>query len=154
MTFPAIGTYDPPIYGPLDLVDGGRVRNLVRKGGSKMRAGARVVGVVGAMLVLIGAAEAVIVGRADTAIVGSWMTVGAAIVGIAGGILVTHSPVLAAWLMALAAAVAALVAPGVIPAIADQALLFVGYLTGGALLLVGAILAFVSRKRVAGPQST
>ena len=97
---------------------------------------------------------ALIVGGADIVVIGGWTTVAAGVVGIVGGVLGTARPVPAALLMALAAVTAALVAPGVIPAIADQALLFIAYLTGGALLLVGAIMAFVSRKRLTRPQST
>lgn len=44
-----------------------------------MRAGATAVGILGAMLALIGATGALIMGRADTAIIGGWVTLGAAI---------------------------------------------------------------------------
>ena len=119
-----------------------------------MRAAATVLGALGGVSCLVGGTAALIVGAADIVVIGGWITVAAGVVGIVGGVLGRARPVPAALLMALAAVTAALVAPGVIPAIADQALLFIAYLTGGALLLVGAIMAFVSRKRLARPQST
>jgi hypothetical protein len=88
-------------------------------------------------------------GASDLVIIGGWITVSAGVLGIAGGVLGTAKPVPGALLMLVAAVTAALVAPGVIPAVADQALLFLGYLTGGALLFVGTIVAFVRRKRQA-----
>ena len=112
-----------------------------------MRITAVVPGALGGVLCFVGGAAALIVGGPDIVIIGGWITVAAGVVGIAGGVLGTARPLAAALLMASAAAVAALVAPGVIPAIADRALLFIGYLTGGALLFVAAIMAFVSRKR-------
>jgi hypothetical protein len=118
-----------------------------------MRNVAAVLGAVGGLLCLVGGMAALIVGGADIVIIGAWVTVAAGIVGITGGVLVTARPAPGALLTALAVATAGLVAPGVIPAIADQALVFVGYLTGGALLLVATIITFVSWKRVARPQS-
>ncbi|HSP08751.1 MAG TPA: hypothetical protein VLU92_04060 [Candidatus Dormibacteraeota bacterium] len=109
---------------------------------------AKVLGVVGGALALIGAIAALIIGGADTVIVGGWVTVAAAIVGIFGGALAGARPGLAALLMALAAAGATLVAPGVIPAIADSTVVFLGYLAAGVFLAIGAVLAFRGRKRV------
>ena len=54
----------------------------------------------------------------------------------------------AALLMALAAVAAGLVAPGVIPAIADTTIVFVGYLAAGVFLVTGAILAWIDRGNV------
>jgi hypothetical protein len=112
-----------------------------------MRAGAAVCGVVGGVLLLIGATAALIAGGADIVVIGGWVTVAAAVVGLTGGALAASRAALGALLMAIGVAVAGLVAPGVIPAIADGALLFLGYLTGGALLVVGAVIAFTGRKR-------
>ncbi len=118
-------------------------------------------------MALIGGTAALVMGGPETVIVGGWITVAAAIIGIAGGVLAEARPGLAALLMAMAmtAVAAVLVAPGVIPAIADtivvfldrgvprswcsSIVVFLGYLSGGALLRVGAIVAVVGRKRAA-----
>jgi VIT family len=112
-----------------------------------MRNGAMALGIAGGALCLVGAIAALVAGGADTVIVGSWVTVVAAVVGIAGATFVGSRPGWSALLMAIAAVAAGLVAPGVIPAIGDMAAVILPYLAGGALLLVGAILAFVCRSR-------
>ncbi len=115
-----------------------------------MRNAAKALGIAGGVLALAGAGAALIVGGIDTVIIGSWITVGAALVGIAGGLIAGTRPGWAALLMASAAAAAALVAPGVIPAIADTTVVFLGYLASGLFLIIGAVLAFRGRNRVRG----
>lgn len=110
------------------------------------------VGIVGGVLAAIGGIVALVVGGPDTVIVGGWMTVVAGVISIVGSVLAGGRPGLAALLMAAAFVVAGLVAPGVIPALADIVIVFFAYFTGVALLLVGAILAF--RERKAAPTRT
>ena len=104
-------------------------------------------GVAGGALALIAAVVGLRTGGADTAIVGSWVTVAAAVLGIAGGAVAGARPGLAALLMGLAFALAAIVAPGVLPAIADTTLVLFGYFAALVLLLAGAVLAFKDRSR-------
>jgi len=103
-------------------------------------------GVVGGALALIASVVALLTGGADTAIVGAWITVPAAILGIVGGLVAGDRPGLAALLMALAFVVAGLVAPGILPAIANTTLVIFGYFAALALLLAGAVLAYRDRK--------
>lgn len=117
-----------------------------------MRPGARIFGVAGGALILIAATAALISGGADTVIVGGWITVAAAIVAIIGAALTEARRGVASLLMALAFLAVAVVAPGVIPAIADSTAVFLGYVAGSALLLIGAILAF--RHRNLGPANS
>lgn len=114
-----------------------------------MRTESRVIGVAGGALVLGSAVVALSTGGGDIVVVGALVTAAAAIIGIAGGALSTAKPGVAALLMALGVGVAGLVAPGVIPAIADTGLVFISYLTGGALLVIGAIAAVLARNRAA-----
>lgn len=104
-------------------------------------------GVGGGALVLIAAVVALLSGGADTAIVGAWVTVAAAVLGIAGGAVAGARPGLAALLMVFAFVLAGLVAPGVIPAIANTTLGLFGYFAALALLLAGAILAYRDQRR-------
>ena len=104
-------------------------------------------GVAGGALALIAAVVALLPGGADTMIVGAWVTIAAAVLGIAGGAVAGARPGLAASLMGLAFALAGVVAPGVIPAIANTAVVLFGYFAGLGLLLAGAILAFRDRRR-------
>jgi hypothetical protein len=104
-------------------------------------------GVVGGALALIAAAVALRTGGADTVIVGAWVTVAAAVLGIVGGLVAGDRPGLAALLMGLAFATAALVAPGVLPAVADTTVVLFGYFAALVLLLAGAILANRDRVR-------
>jgi hypothetical protein len=108
---------------------------------------ARAVGVVGGVLLAIGGVAALIAAAADTAVIGAWFTIGAAVVAFAGGVLARTHPGSAAILFGLAAGGAGLVAPGVIPAIGDNLIVFLGYLTAGALLVAAAVVAFTNRKR-------
>jgi hypothetical protein len=103
-------------------------------------------GVVGGGLALVAAVAALLAGGADTAIVGAWVTVAAGAAGIVGGLVAGTSLGLATLLMGLAFALAALVAPGVIPVVADATLVLFGYFIALALLLLGAILAYRDRK--------
>jgi hypothetical protein len=112
-----------------------------------MRTSAIACGVVGGALALIAAVVALLGGGADTVIVGAWVTVAAAMLGILGGAAGRARPGLAAASMGLAFALAGVVAPGVIPAIADTAVVLFGYFAAVALLLIGAILAYVDRRR-------
>ena len=115
-----------------------------------MRTEARVLGMTGGALILGAGTVALTTGSGDVAVVGGWVTVVAAIVGIVGGALTMTRPGLAGGLMIVGVVLAALVAPGVIPAIAESATLFFGYLIGSALLITGAILAVVVHNRAAG----
>src|SRR5207248_3479791 len=78
---------------------------------------ARAVGVAGGVLMAIVGVAALIAAAADTAVIGAWFTIGAAVVACAGAVLVKTHPGSAAVLLGLAAGGAGLVAPGVIPAI-------------------------------------
>ena len=104
-------------------------------------------GVVGGVLALIAAVVALLTGGADTAIVGAWVTVAAAVLGIVGGAVAGTRPGLAALLMGIAFVAAGIVVPGVIPAISDTTLVLFGYFAALVLLLAGAILAFRDRTR-------
>ena len=111
-----------------------------------MRMTVKLLGIGGGVLLLMSGVAALIAGGADTVIVGAWITVVAAVIAIVGAVLAGARPGRAALLMAVAVVVAGLVAPGVIPALADSAVVFIAYLTAGALLVIGATLAFVERK--------
>jgi hypothetical protein len=104
-------------------------------------------GVVGGALALIASVVALLAGGADTAIVGAWVTVPAAVLGIVGGLVAGDRPGLGALLMGLAFATAGLVAPGVLPAIAGTTVVLFGYFAALVLLLAGAILAYRDRTR-------
>jgi hypothetical protein len=103
-------------------------------------------GVAGGALALIAAVGALLNGGADTAIVGAWVTVAAAVLGIAGGAIARTRLGLAALLMGLAFVLAGVVAPGVIPALADATLILFGYFAALVLLVAGAVLAYRDRK--------
>jgi hypothetical protein len=111
-----------------------------------MRTRAIACGVVGGAVALIAAVAALLTGGADTVIIGAWVTIGAAVLGIVGGAVARTRPSLAALLMGLAFALGALVAPGVIPAIADTTVVLFGYFVALALLLIGTILAYRDRR--------
>ena len=111
-----------------------------------MRTRVMACGVAGGVLALIGSVVVLLTGGADTAIVGAWVTVAAAVLGIAGGAVAAARPGLAALLMGLGFVLAGLVAPGVLPAIADTTVVLFGYFAALALLLAGAILAFRDRR--------
>ena len=81
-------------------------------------------------------------------IVGALMTVLAGVIAIVGTVLAGTRPGLAALLMIVAVLLAGLVAPGIIPALADSVVVFMAYLAGVALLLLGAIVACRDRKAV------
>jgi hypothetical protein len=103
-------------------------------------------GVLGGALAMVAAVVALVTGGADTVIVGAWVTIGAAVLGIVGGVVAGARPGLATLLMGLAFVAAALVAPGVIPAVADTTVVLFGYFAALALLLIGAILAYRDRR--------
>ena len=113
-----------------------------------MRTRVTACGVVGGALALIAAVVALRNGGADTVVVGAWVTIAAAVLGIAGGAVAVARPGLAVLLLGLAFVLAGLVAPGILPAIADTTLVLFGYFAALALLLAGAILAFRDRRRV------
>jgi hypothetical protein len=104
-------------------------------------------GVLGGVLALIASVVALLSSGVDTAVVGAWVTVAAALVGMAGGAVSGARPGLAVLLLGLAFVVAGLVAPGVIPAIANTTLVLFGYFGGLVLLLAGAILAYRDWRR-------
>ena len=108
----------------------------------------RLVGVAGGALSIVCGIAALLVGGADTVVVGALLTVVAGVIAIVGTAFAGTRPGLAALLMAVAVLLAGLVAPGVIPALADSGVIFMAYLAGVALLLVGAIVAFRERKAV------
>jgi hypothetical protein len=86
------------------------------------------------------------VGGPDTVIVGALMTIVAGVIAVAGTALAGARPGRAALLMIVAVLLAGSVAPGVIPALAGTAVIFMAYLAGLGLLLLGAIVAFRERK--------
>lgn len=113
-----------------------------------MRPGVKSAGVLGGILAVLGGIAALAVGGPDTVIVGGWMTLAAGVVGIVAAVLAGGRSRLAALLMITAAVVAGLVAPGVIPALADTVVVFFAYLAGVAILLLAAILAFIDRNNL------
>jgi hypothetical protein len=113
----------------------------------QMRIGGTACGVVGGALALVASVVALLAGGADTVIVGAWVTVAAAVLGIVGGAVAGARPGLAALLMGVGFAMAGLVAPGVIPAIADTTVVLFAYFAALALLLAGAVLAYRDRRR-------
>jgi hypothetical protein len=104
-------------------------------------------GIVGGVLAGVAGVAALIIGTSDTAVIGGWITLGAALVGIAGALFVETRPGSAALLFATSAATAGLVAPGVIAAIADNLTIFLSYLTAGVLLIATTVLALASRQK-------
>ena len=112
-----------------------------------MRIAARAVGILGGVLAGIAGVAALIIGTSDTAVIGGWITLGAALVGVAAALLVGTRPGSAALLFAISAATAGLVAPGVIPAIADNLMIFLSYLTADVLLIATTVLASASRQK-------
>ncbi len=113
-----------------------------------MHTNLRLVGFLGGALAVLCGIAALLVGGADTVIVGALMTVTAGVIAIVGASLAGARPGLAALLMIVAVLLAGSVAPGVIPALADTAVVFMAYLAGLGLLLLGAIVAFRERKAV------
>jgi phage-related minor tail protein len=112
----------------------------------KMRNGAKLLGMIGGLLAVACGAAAALASQVDTAVVGGWITVAAGIVGIAGALLIDYRPGWAASLLVAAAIVAGLVAPGVIPAIANNLPIFFAYLAAAVFLIIAAVLAFVRRQ--------
>jgi hypothetical protein len=106
------------------------------------------VGVLGGAVALVCGTAALVVGGPDTVIVGALMTVMAGVIAVVGTALAGDRPGFAAVLMIVAVLLAGSVAPGVIPALADTAVIFMAYLAGLGLLLLGAIVAFRERKAV------
>ncbi len=104
--------------------------------------------VLGGALAMVVAVVALAGGGADTAIVGAWVTLAAGVLGVLGAAPGRARPGLAVLSSGLAFATALLVAPGVIPAIADTAFLLFGYFAALLLLLSGAILAHIDRRKV------
>jgi hypothetical protein len=116
-----------------------------------MRMRATACGVGGGALSLAAAVTALLTGGPDTVIVGAWVTSAAGVLGIVGGVVAGARPGLATLLMGVAFALAALVAPGVIPAVADATVVLFGYFAALALLLIGAIVAY--RDRPSAPRA-
>ena len=108
----------------------------------------RLVGALGGALAIVCGAAALVVGGPDTVIVGAVMTIVAGVIAVVGTALAGVRPGRAALLMIVAVLLAGSVAPGVIPALADTAVIFMAYLAGLGLLLIGAIVAFKERKAV------
>jgi hypothetical protein len=117
-----------------------------------MRPTVQVVGVLGGVIAVVGGIAALIVGGADTVVAGGLLTAVAGAIAILGAVLAGRRPGLAAVLLIVAFVVAGLVAPGVIPALADSVIVFFAYLVGLVLLLAGAIVAV--RERNAAPTGT
>ena len=95
----------------------------------------RLVGLPGGALAVVCGIAALVVGGADTVVVGGLMTIVAGVIAIIGTAVAETRPGLAALLMIVAVLLAGLVAPGVIPALADSVVIFMAYLAGVALLL-------------------
>jgi hypothetical protein len=106
----------------------------------------RLVGVLGGALAVVCGIAALVVGGPDTVIVGALMTIVAGVIAVVGTALAGARPGRAVLLMIVAVLLAGSVAPGVIPALADSAVIFMAYLAGLGLLLLGAIVAFRERK--------
>jgi len=113
-----------------------------------MHANLRLVGFLGGALAVLCGVAALVVGGADTVIFGALMTVIAGVIAMVGAFLAGPRPGLAALMMIVAVLLAGSVAPGVIPALADTAVVFMAYLAAPGLLLLGAIVAFRERKAV------
>jgi hypothetical protein len=113
-----------------------------------MHTNLRLIGVFGGALAVVCGIAALVVGGADTVIVGALMTVVAGLIAVAGAAIAGIRPGFAALLMIVAVLLAGSVAPGVIPALADTAVIFMAYLADLGLLLLGAIVAFRERKTV------
>lgn len=115
-----------------------------------MRIVAMLLGIVGGLLAVSASVAALVHGGPDTVVVGSYITVAAGLAAAIGGAVAMTRPRFAALIMGVAAAAAGLACPGVIPAIADSTIVFVGiYLPAGAFIVGGAVLAWISRERVA-----
>lgn len=135
----------PSLQGQIALAAGGRQGQALVKQVNLMRTAAKVLGIAGGVLALMGATATLVIGGADTVVIGGWITAGAAVLAVLGGTLAGTRPRVAALLLALAAAAAGLVAPGVIPAIADTTVVFLGYLAAEVFVVAGAILAWIGR---------
>jgi hypothetical protein len=113
-----------------------------------MRIAAMLLAIGGGLLAVISALAALLTGGPDTVVIGAWITASAGLVAALGGAATVTRPRLGAQLMALAAGTAGLVCPGVIPAIADSTIVFLGvYVPAGAFIVAGAVLAWVSRPK-------
>jgi hypothetical protein len=108
---------------------------------------ARVLGIAAGVLATVAGVAALMTATADTAVIGAWITLAAASTAIAGGVVATSRPGSAAILFGLSTGATWLVAPGVIPAIADNLTFFLPYLTAGGLLVAATAIAFAGRKR-------
>ena len=106
-----------------------------------MRVAGLIIGVLGSIAAFVGAIIAIAIGGigsafdaegADSIVVQGYVALGASVVGLVGGVLSLAKPRFAAGMMAVSAIV------GVIA-------VFVAYLAGGLLLLIGALLAFLGR---------
>lgn len=116
-----------------------------------MRKTARILGFAGGGLAVFAGVVGLIAGGTDTVIVGAWATIAAGFAGMVGGALAGERPRLGALLMGGALLVAGLVAPGLIPGIADWAIVFLPYLASGVFLAIGAVMVFSSRNPVPNP---
>jgi len=108
---------------------------------------ARVLGIAAGVLAAVGGVAALMTTTADTAVIGAWITLAAASMAVAGGVTTTSRPGSAAILFGLSTGAAWLVAPGVIPAIADNLNVFLPYLASGGLVVAATALAFAGRKK-------
>jgi hypothetical protein len=111
-------------------------------------------GIVGGLLAVACGAVASFASQVDTAVVGGWITVAAGIIGVVGGLLTNNRPGQATLLLAAATIVAGLVAPGVIPALADNLFIYFAYLVAGLFLIIGTALAVAARNRTATGAAT
>jgi hypothetical protein len=113
-----------------------------------MHATLKLIGVLGGVLAILCGIAALVVGGPDTVVVGALSTIVAGAIAVAGTALAGTRPGLGALLLSVAVLLAGSVAPGVIPALADSAVLFVAYLAGLGLLVIAAMVAFKQRKAV------
>jgi hypothetical protein len=116
-----------------------------------MRKTARILGFAGGGLAVFAGVIGLIAGGADTVILGAWTTIAAGFAGMVGGALAGERPRLGALLMGGALLAAGLVAPGLIPGIADWAIVFLPYLASGVFLAIRAVMVFSSRNPAANP---
>jgi hypothetical protein len=105
----------------------------------------KVSAVLGGSLAIAGGAAALLTGSADTVVVGGLATIAGGVAAIAVAVVSRRKPSLAAPLLVAAAMVVGLVAPGVIPGIADSIVIFFGYLGGATLIAAAAALAIFNR---------
>ncbi len=114
-----------------------------------MRIAALVLGILGGVIGLFMSGGALFIGGvgaavgaagASTVIGGGWAALALSILGIVGGALAIAKPKLAGWFM-------------VIAAVGGFIAVFIAFIVAGPLLLIGGILALVSKDKVQQPRT-